>query len=155
MPTTNSGSLPSTALGAWLRNSAHHLEEHHVPSPRSDAETLLAHVLNIGRGELLRRVALGEHLPRQHEDTYEELVAERARRIPLQHLTGAANFAGLQLRIGPGVFVPRFETELMVEKVAQFLGVPPVNAPVIVDLCTGSGAIALAVKQRVPNAEVY
>jgi release factor glutamine methyltransferase len=108
-------------------------------------------------------------------------VAERARRVPLQHLTGKAGFRRLELSVGPGVFVPRFETELTAGLAIAFLqdhldqtdvdqtdvdqtdvdqaGVRDVpgscGTPVVVDLCAGSGAIALAVKDEVPSAEVH
>ena len=86
-------------------------------------------------------------------DRYAGLVAERASRIPLQHLTGRAGFRGLELSVGPGVFVPRPETEfvagLAIEAASAF------EAPVVVDLCTGSGAIALSVADEVLTATVY
>jgi release factor glutamine methyltransferase len=94
-------------------------------------------------------------------DGLDDLVAERARRVPLQHLTGKAGFRRLDLSVGPGVFVPRFETELVAglaidHLLRHSLGLGPVPAaPVVVDLCTGSGAIALAIKDEVPAAEVH
>jgi release factor glutamine methyltransferase len=84
---------------------------------------------------------------------YADLVAERASRVPLQHLTGRAHFRGLELEVGPGVFVPRPETELLVDLALRSLAGR--EAPVVVDLATGSGAIALAVKQEWPAASVY
>ncbi len=87
---------------------------------------------------------------------YSTLIEERSRRVPLQHLIGYADFAGLRLRVGPGVFVPRPETELMVDTVAGMLrSKTQLAAPVVVDLCTGSGAIALALKHRLPHAQVH
>jgi release factor glutamine methyltransferase len=85
---------------------------------------------------------------------FEDLVAERARRVPLQHLTGRAGFRRLELSVGPGVFVPRFETELVAGLVISHLRATPEQGAVVVDLCTGSGAIALAVKDEVPAARV-
>jgi release factor glutamine methyltransferase len=85
---------------------------------------------------------------------YDSLVDERAARVPLQHLTGRAGFRHLELHVGPGVFVPRPETEFVAGlaiDAARAAG----EAPVVVDLCTGSGAIALAVKDEVPAAHVY
>jgi release factor glutamine methyltransferase len=107
-------------------------------------------------------IILGAPVPQGFED----LVAERARRVPLQHLTGRAGFRRLDLSVGPGVFVPRFETELVAGlaiTAARSL-TSPTGSPtgsrtrsstVVVDLCTGSGAIALAIKDEVPAAEVY
>ena len=85
-------------------------------------------------------------------------MAERARRVPLQHLTGRAAFRHLELSVGPGVFVPRPETEMVAG-----LAVPLLldladrerRAPVVVDLCTGSGALALSLKHEVPAASVH
>ncbi|HEV2089083.1 MAG TPA: peptide chain release factor N(5)-glutamine methyltransferase, partial [Cryptosporangiaceae bacterium] len=116
--------------------------------PRHDAEALAAHVLG-GRAALLGRERFDAH----QAERYEDLVAERIRRVPLQHLTGVAGFRHLDLAVGPGVFVPRPETELLagwgIEQAATLA------SPVVVDLCTGSGAIALAVAQEVPTARVY
>src|SRR5262249_55411349 len=81
-----------------------------------------------------------------------ELLAGRARRIPLQHLVGTAPFYGVELAVGPGVFVPRPETELLVE---WGLTRVPAGPATVVDLCSGSGAIALAVAQERPQATVY
>lgn len=108
-----------------------------VESPRVDAELLAAHVLGIPRGRLL----LVESLRGDELDRFGELVAERARRIPLQHLLGTAAFRHLELAVGDGVFVPRPETELLagwgIERTAP--------GATVVDLCSGTGAIALSV----------
>jgi release factor glutamine methyltransferase len=117
-----------------------------VPSPRVDAELLLGHTLNLGRGQLLTRNGLNEADARR----FQALVAERARRIPLQHLTGTAPFRHLELAVGPGVFVPRPETELIIDLVAEQLR----SASIVVDLCAGSGAIALAVANETGAKQV-
>jgi len=117
-----------------------------VASPRADAELLAAHVLGVPRG----RVALAAFTAPQLT-AYRALVAERARRVPLQHLTGAAPFRYLELAVGPGVFVPRPETELLVS-----WGLSVIHpGAVVVDLCAGSGAIALAVANEAPETTVY
>jgi len=111
----------------------------HVASPRVDAELLAAHVLNVPRGRLLSAPD-----PTDHQVTeYRELIRRRAARVPLQHLTGTAPFRRLQLRVGPGVFVPRPETELLVEWGLEWLGGR--TECTVVDLCAGSGAIAAAI----------
>jgi release factor glutamine methyltransferase len=94
----------------------------------------------------------GDGGARAVEAAYLELVARRAERVPLQHLTGTAHFAGLDLQVGPGVFVPRPETEVMVELALAVL--EGLDRPTVVDLCTGSGAVALAVASRRPDARV-
>lgn len=119
------------------------LEEAGVESARVDAELLAAHVLGVPRSRLLLESTL------DNEELFDELVTMRAHRIPLQYLTGTAPFLGLELRVGPGVFIPRPETELL----AQWaISRQPSTA---VDLCSGSGAIALALKHGCPNATVY
>ncbi|GAA3260028.1 peptide chain release factor N(5)-glutamine methyltransferase [Dactylosporangium siamense] len=114
-----------------------------VASPRVDAELLAAHVLGIPRSRLLTAPPPD---PGQSAEI-ERLTTKRAARIPLQHLTGTAPFHELELEVGPGVFVPRFETELLVEWGRTRPGTR------IVDLCGGSGAIAIAV--RTSGTEVY
>ena len=128
-----------------------------VPSPRVDAELLAAHLLYDGSRSRLQHAALmGERLTPAQVAEYEALVARRASREPLQHITGTAPFYHLELSVGPGVFVPRPETELLVEEALRVLGTRTGKvAPRIVDLCTGSGAIAAAIKSELPNAQVF
>ncbi|WP_315432125.1 peptide chain release factor N(5)-glutamine methyltransferase [uncultured Rothia sp.] len=128
-----------------------------VPSPRVDAELLAAHLLYDGSRSRLQHAALmGERLTPSQVAEYEALVARRACREPLQHITGTAPFYRLELSVGPGVFVPRPETELLVEEALRVLGTRTGKvAPRIVDLCTGSGAIAAAIKNELPNAQVF
>jgi release factor glutamine methyltransferase len=124
-----------------------------VPSPAYDAEELLAHVLGVTRPQL---AAVDRPTVDQSID-FLLLVKRRAAREPLQHLTGTAAFRHVELRVGPGVFVPRPETELLagwgVDRAREV--VASGRPPVVVDLCTGSGAIALAVATEVPGAEVH
>ncbi|QTE31564.1 peptide chain release factor N(5)-glutamine methyltransferase [Pengzhenrongella sicca] len=122
-----------------------------VPSPRADAELLAAHLLGIGRGEVQVAAILGRPAPAG----FAELVARRAARIPLQHLTGTAPFRGLELAVGPGVFVPRPETEQVAQVAIDAAAARPGDQVLVVDLCTGSGAIALAVAHEVPGALVH
>ena len=121
-----------------------------VASPAYDADTLLAHVAGVDRS----RLVLLDALTPAQAAAYDALVARRAAREPLQHLTGVAHFRHTTLAVGPGVFVPRPETELLAGwAIEQALAVG--DAPIVVDLCTGSGAIAAAVKDEVPRAEVH
>lgn len=130
-----------------------------VPSPRVDAELLAAHLLHGGSRSRLQHAALmGERLAPAQVAEYEALVARRASREPLQHITGCAPFYRLELSVGPGVFVPRPETELLVEESLKVLSARAESATGqlrIVDLCTGSGAIAAAIKSELPNAQVF
>lgn len=120
-----------------------------VPSPQADAELLAEHLLGGGLGRL-RALMLGDTAA---PEGYPELIAERARRIPLQHITGVAYFRYLELAVGPGVFIPRPETESVVQLVIDKL--QGHAHPKVVDLGTGSGAIAGSIAHEVPGAEVY
>ena len=124
-----------------------------VASPDFDAAELLAHVLGTTRS----RLPLVESVTAEQSEAYAGLVARRAAREPLQHLTGTAAFRYVELAVGPGVFVPRPETELLAGwAVEQARAVADEGrVPVVVDLCTGSGAIALAVATEVPGAQVH
>jgi release factor glutamine methyltransferase len=120
-----------------------------VASPEADAEILLAHVLGIDRG----RLVLVDEVADGDRATYDVLVGRRAAREPLQHLTGRAYFRHVELVVGPGVFVPRPETELLAGWAVE--RATALDAPVVVDLGTGSGAIAKAVADEVPHARVH
>ena len=120
-----------------------------VESPEHDAEVLLAHILGVERS----RLALVVDVPAPAAAEYDVLVARRAAREPLQHLTGTAWFRHVELLVGPGVFVPRPETELLAGWAVE--SASTIDGPVVVDLGTGSGAIAKAVAHEVPAARVH
>ena len=121
-----------------------------INSARYDAEELAAHLTGAERGGL----ALTDSPDDTFFDRYHAAIAARSRRVPLQHITGTAAFGPLTLFVGPGVFIPRPETEVMLEwSSAQCLPGGPAR-PLIVDICTGSGALALALAQRWPEARV-
>ncbi|MBN9606591.1 MAG: peptide chain release factor N(5)-glutamine methyltransferase [Actinomycetales bacterium] len=141
-------------LSAVLGRAAATLARAGVPSPRADAEQLLAHLTGLERGRLLARAVAGGALDAEQLLAAEELVARRAAREPLQHITGRAGFRRLELAVGPGVFVPRPETEVTAQIAIDLLLAVPSSAPRAVDLGTGSGAIALALATEVPHAEV-
>jgi release factor glutamine methyltransferase len=125
------------------------LAEAGVESPRADAELIAAHVHNVKRGEL-------HTVPDAAFDaTFWADIARRANREPLQHITGHAYFRYLDLDVGPGVFVPRPETEVMTGWTIDRLREMDVAEPVAIDLGTGSGAIALSIAQEVPRARVH
>ncbi|RIK15270.1 MAG: peptide chain release factor N(5)-glutamine methyltransferase [Acidobacteria bacterium] len=140
------------SLDRLVRAAAARLAEAGVPSPDVDAEILLAHVQGREVGEVRRARIMGEGVPGATRTAYLGLVDRRSARVPLQHLTGTAHFAGLELSVGPGVFVPRPETEVLVGLALEAL--EGMQEPVVVDLCTGSGAVALAVAQGRPDARV-
>lgn len=126
-----------------------------LPDPRVDAELLLAHVLGVGRGELQAAALRGEVIEPATGEEFAHCVTRRAAREPLQHITGTAPFRHLELRVGPGVFVPRPETETLVQIAIDALRASASPAPIAIDLGTGSGAIALAMATEVPHARVY
>ena len=136
-------------LLAEVAQAAQRLADAGVPSPRFDAEELAAYVHDVKRGEL-HTVADADFDAR-----YWEAVARREAREPLQHITGRAFFRYLELQVGPGVFVPRPETESVVGWAIDAVRAMDVAEPRIVDLCTGSGAIALALAQEVPRSRVH
>jgi release factor glutamine methyltransferase len=120
-----------------------------VASPRVDAELIAAHVLGVERG----RLPMVPLVDPPVVDAIGQLIGQRAKHVPLQHLTGWAAMGDITVGVGPGVFVPRPETELLLEwGLARLAGV---TDPVVVDLCTGSGALALAVANARPDATVH
>ncbi|MCF6505966.1 peptide chain release factor N(5)-glutamine methyltransferase [Blastococcus sp. MG754426] len=131
-----------------LGGAAARLAEAGVESPRVDAELLLAHALGVPRARLL----VLDEVDDAAATRFEALVAQRADRVPLQHLTGRAPFRYLELAVGPGVFVPRPETEQLVGWALERLA--GIAEPVVVDLGSGSGAIALSLAHEHPGAQV-
>ncbi|HZN19677.1 MAG TPA: peptide chain release factor N(5)-glutamine methyltransferase [Micromonosporaceae bacterium] len=134
---------------AVIARAASVLREAGVAAPRADAELLAAHVLGVPRS----RLVLAGGLTGARLAAFDQLVALRARRVPLQHLLGSAGFRRLELAVGPGVFIPRPETELLVEWGLEVLR--DLGGPCVVDLCAGAGAVALAVAQEGPPGRVY
>ncbi|MBE7189811.1 HemK/PrmC family methyltransferase, partial [Jatrophihabitans endophyticus] len=133
---------------ALLADAARRLAAAGVDSPRVDAELLLAARLDIPRSALVTR----DEVPDSVARAYDGDLDRRVRREPLQHITGVAPFRHLELRVGPGVFVPRPETELLVDAVLPHLRM--LHEPRVVDLCAGSGALALAVADELSGARV-
>jgi release factor glutamine methyltransferase len=120
-----------------------------VPSPRVDAELLAASLLGVERTKLMMVPLVDPEVV----DALRDLVRRRAKRVPLQHLTGIATLGNVTLSVGPGVFIPRPETELLLAW--GLAGLEGVGEPVVVDLCTGSGALGLAVANARPDATVH
>lgn len=139
---------------AVLAEAVGRLRAARVPSPDVDAELLLGHLLGLGRGELQARLITGLTVQEEVRDAFDQAVERRAAREPLQHITGVAPFRTLELAVGPGVFVPRPETEGVAQIAIDALRAVADPAPVAVDLGTGSGALALALAHEVPHASV-
>ena len=127
-----------------------------VTSPAVDAEFLLAHVVGMSRGEVLAKVHQGFELTDAQAADLEALVVRREAREPLQHLLGSAPFMSFQVQVGPGVFVPRPETESLAERAIQTASTMAVgdSGLRIVDLCSGSGVLAIALARAIPHATV-
>ncbi|HWM34481.1 MAG TPA: peptide chain release factor N(5)-glutamine methyltransferase [Pseudolysinimonas sp.] len=126
-----------------------------IPHPDADAELLIGHVLGISRGQVQAQVVTDEAVADDAAARVHELVARRAAREPLQHITGSAAFRSLEVQVGPGVFIPRPETEGVAQLAIDALLAVASPAPVAIDLGAGSGAIALALATEVPHARVW
>src|SRR3984893_9904714 len=136
-----------TTLRRAIDSAAVQLAEAGIDSARYDAEELAAHLAGTERGRLTLLESPGD----EFFGRYRDIVAARPQRVPLQHLTGTAAFGPVTLRVGPGVFVPRPETEAIL---AWATAQPLEARPVIVDLCTGSGALAVALAGHRPAARI-
>lgn len=123
-----------------------------VPSPDADAHWLLAHALGTTRAKLLTRITFDFSLTDEQLSQFNLDLEKRIRRVPLQHIIGVAAFRTLELAVGPGVFIPRFETEQVTQVAIDYLNSLP-GQPKAVDLGTGSGAIAISLAKET-NAEV-
>ncbi len=137
---------PSDVLG----RAAQYLERHGVESPRETAEALLMYFLRTDRAGLYART---DGLDTRTAKLFGRALCQRCHGVPLQYLTGEQQFMDLVLGVAPGVFVPRPETEVLVERALETLEV--VEQPVVVDVGTGTGAISLAIKRRRADATVY
>ena len=137
----------TTRLRCAIDSATTLLAEAGIDSARYDAEELAAHLAGTERGRLALLAAPDDTF----FDHYRDSVAARSRRVPLQHLTGTAAFGPLTLSVGPGVFIPRPETESVLEWATK-QRLP--DSPVIVDLCTGSGALAIGLARHWPAARV-
>ncbi|KQY76566.1 protein-(glutamine-N5) methyltransferase, release factor-specific [Microbacterium sp. Root1433D1] len=147
--------MSDTSLAAVVRTAAQRLADVGVPDPLVDAELLAGHILGRRRGEVQAAIVRGDGIDDAAVSALDEAVTRRAAREPLQHITGTAPFRHLELAVGPGVFVPRPETETVVQYAIDALLSSPESAPVGIDLGTGSGAIALAMATEVPHARIF
>jgi release factor glutamine methyltransferase len=138
-----------TNLSAFLARTAERFKAVGIESHQADAEILIAHSLGLSRGELQAQAFLGEAFAPSPE--LEKMISRRESREPLQHITGVAHFRKLSLRVGPGVFIPRPETEAVVAIALDYLKFHP--AARVLDIGSGSGAIAISIATEA-NLEV-
>lgn len=139
---------------AVLRRAAAVLRDAGVDTPQTDARLLLAHAGGVDLSDIALHALRGTRVATDVAERFAGLVARRAQRVPLQHITGLAHFRRVELQVGPGVFVPRPETELLVDFVLRHAGARADAHLRILDLCTGSGALALALATEIPGASV-
>jgi release factor glutamine methyltransferase len=145
-------SMTRVALRPAITQAIETLRIAGVRSPQADAEHLAAYLLGVER----TRLALTPLVAPSMLAEFQAMVERRALRIPLQHLIGTAAMGDVDLEVGPGVFIPRPETELLFAYALGRLEIlPHDHTPIVVDLCTGSGALALAIAQARPDAEVH
>lgn len=126
-----------------------------IENPQVDVELLAGHVLELSRGQIQAAVISNFEIDDEKLKRLNDLFGRRFAREPLQHLTGFAYFRQLELHVGRGVFVPRPETESVVQLVIDFLLESDFEDPIVVDLGTGSGAIALSVHTEISSSKVY
>jgi len=147
----------SQALSDLIADAITALTRAGVPSAQADAWHLASHVLGQGRGELHAQMIVGSiELDSAQQEQFSALLARRVGREPLWHITGVAPFFDMDLRVGPGVFTPRPETELLAQHaMEEALSLHPMEGVLrVVDLCAGSGALALSLARSLPHAEV-
>lgn len=147
--------MPENSLASLVRAATQRLADAGVSDPLVDAELLAGHVLGLRRGEVQAALIRGDVVDAEAGERFDAVVTRRAAREPLQHITGTAPFRHLELAVGPGVFVPRPETETVVQYAIDALLNSSESAPIGVDLGTGSGAIALAMATEVPHARIH
>lgn len=126
-----------------------------IEDPSADAELIIGHVLGETRGRVQALAVMGSSIGADARADVWRIARDRAMRIPLQHLTGMAPFRQLELAVGPGVFIPRPETEIVAQTAIDELLADASPEPLALDLCTGSGAIALSIVDEVPRVRVW
>ena len=134
-----------------LFDAEHRLSAVRVPSPSVDAAELVAFALGTTRSRLF----LQDAVTAEEKVRIEQLLTRRLSRVPLQHIIGKVGFRRIELEVGPGVFIPRPETELVTEAGLRALAEQPEDRRIAVDLCSGSGAIAISLATEVPGSHVH
>jgi release factor glutamine methyltransferase len=130
-------------------------KESGIDSAEVDAQLLAGHLLGLSRGEVQSEMIRGAELSEAHAEKLTQMFGRRLLREPLQHITGVAYFRNLELAVGRGVFTPRPETEFVAQLAIDALNAAKSEAPIAVDLGTGSGAIALAMATEVVHSRVF
>lgn len=133
--------------------AAEYLHSHNIPDPRLEAEYILAYVLNCKRLDLY--LNFDKPLHRGELEAFRDLARRRVRREPSQYIIGEQEFRSLTLKVTQDVLIPRPETELIVEEAIKTLTRSPIERPVIIDLCTGGGCIAISAVKEFPGCRVY
>jgi release factor glutamine methyltransferase len=137
-----------------LRRARETLEKAGVDNPGRDAELIISHCLGIDRVTLYKD---NPEIPEDINSGMDEFARRRSKREPLQYILGYVEFSGLKIKVGPGILIPRPETELLAEEAVKKIST--INSQRsklrVLDLCTGSGCLALAVAKRFPDAEIY
>lgn len=128
-----------------------------VDSPQYDARVLLAHACGVSLADLNKALILGDFKNFSHDyaSKYSDFISIRASREPLQHIIGCATFRYIDLIVGKGVFVPRPETEVVVQEGIDWIRANNLKNPIVLDLCAGSGAIGLSVASEVADSQVW
>ncbi|MEF2277040.1 peptide chain release factor N(5)-glutamine methyltransferase [Deinococcus sp. YIM 134068] len=147
---TSPAHVPSLSLRVWVQHAAQRLREAGVPSPEADARALVLHVLRLDGTALLTRGA--EVVTPEDGERLASLLERRAARVPLQHLLGEVEWGGVRLRTDARALIPRPETEWLLHLTLEALR--PVPTPRVLDVGTGTGALALGVKAARPDATV-
>jgi release factor glutamine methyltransferase len=122
-----------------------------ISSPPVDAAEIMAFALGTTRNRLF----LQDEVTPEQRVHIEQLLTRRISRTPLQHLLGSTGFRHIEVEVGPGVFIPRPETELVTEAAIRELAVQPVGERIAVDLCAGSGAIAISLGLEVEGSRIH
>ena len=148
---TTCGAIAPVLLRDALQSAIARLTDERVPSPRLNAETLLIFTLNCDRAHLYAHPE--RKLTEEEQARYDEALTQRTRGVPAQYITGHQEFWGLDLIVSPAVLIPRPETEHLIETILPLA--KPMKAPMIADVGTGSGAIALALAKELPDAEIH
>ncbi|MEK7834436.1 MAG: peptide chain release factor N(5)-glutamine methyltransferase, partial [Acidobacteriota bacterium] len=144
--------MPSPTIAETLKLASRQLRDALVPNDLLDAQTLLAEALGKDRTYLI--VNFNEQLGDELLAKYQTLIERRASGEPLQYITGHQQFFGLEFEVTPDVLIPRPETEIIVEEVIRLVELNKTSAPVIVDIGTGSGCIAISLARELEDAKV-